>query len=340
MSKIVTLGEIMLRLSPAGCKRFVQVDNFDVIWGGGEANVAVSCANYGHEAFFVSKLPAHEIGQAAVNALRRYGVDTRFIARGGDRVGIYYCETGASMRPSKVIYDRAGSAIAEADPSDFDFDAIMEGADWFHWSGITPAISDKAAELTRLACEAAKRHGVTVSVDLNFRKKLWTSEKAISVMRPLMKFVDVCIGNEEDAELCLGFKPEADVEGGNTDAEGYKGIFESMMREFGFRYVVSTLRESFSATHNGWKAMIYDGKEFYQSKRYDISPIIDRVGGGDSFSGGLIHGLLTKASQGEALEFAVAASALKHTIAGDFNLVSESEVESLAGGNANGRVQR
>ncbi|MDE5958829.1 MAG: sugar kinase [Muribaculaceae bacterium] len=340
MSKIVTLGEIMLRLSPAGCKRFVQVDNFDVIWGGGEANVAVSCANYGHEAFFVSKLPAHEIGQAAVNALRRYGVDTRFIARGGDRVGIYYCETGASMRPSKVIYDRAGSAIAEADPSDFDFDAIMEGADWFHWSGITPAISDKAAELTRLACEAAKRHGVTVSVDLNFRKKLWTSEKAISVMRPLMKYVDVCIGNEEDAELCLGFKPEADVEGGNTDAEGYKGIFESMMREFGFRYVVSTLRESFSATHNGWKAMIYDGKEFYQSKRYDISPIIDRVGGGDSFSGGLIHGLLTKASQGEALEFAVAASALKHTIAGDFNLVSESEVESLAGGNANGRVQR
>lgn len=340
MSKIVTLGEIMLRLSPAGCKRFVQVDNFDVIWGGGEANVAVSCANYGHEAFFVSKLPAHEIGQAAVNALRRYGVDTRFIARGGDRVGIYYCETGASMRPSKVIYDRAGSAIAEADPSDFDFDAIMEGADWFHWSGITPAISDKAAELTRLACEAAKRHGVTVSVDLNFRKKLWTSEKAISVMRPLMKYVDVCIGNEEDAELCLGFKPEADVEGGNTDAEGYKGIFESMMREFGFRYVVSTLRESFSATHNGWKAMIYDGKEFYQSKRYDISPIIDRVGGGDSFSGGLIHGLQTKASQGEALEFAVAASALKHTIAGDFNLVSESEVESLAGGNANGRVQR
>ena len=201
MSRIVTLGEIMLRLSPAGCKRFVQVDNFDIIWGGGEANVAVSCANYGHEAYFVSKLPEHEIGQAAVNALRRYGVDTRFIARGGARVGIYYCETGASMRPSKVIYDRAGSAIAEADPEDFDFDRIMEGADWFHWSGITPAISDKAARLVKLACEAAKRRGVTVSVDLNFRKKLWTSEKAISVMRPLMKYVDVCIGNEEDAEL-------------------------------------------------------------------------------------------------------------------------------------------
>ena len=340
MSRIVTLGEIMLRLSPAGCKRFVQVDNFDIIWGGGEANVAVSCANYGHEAYFVSKLPEHEIGQAAVNALRRYGVDTRFIARGGARVGIYYCETGASMRPSKVIYDRAGSAIAEADPEDFDFDRIMEGVDWFHWSGITPAISDKAARLVKLACEAAKRRGVTVSVDLNFRKKLWTSEKAISVMRPLMKYVDVCIGNEEDAELCLGFRPDADVESGSTDAEGYKGIFEAMMKEFGFKYVVSTLRESFSASHNGWKAMIYDGKEFYQSKRYDINPIIDRVGGGDSFSAGLIHGLLTMPTQGEALEFAVAASALKHTVNGDFNLVSEDEVKALVGGNASGRVQR
>ena len=340
MSKIITLGEIMLRLSPEGCYRFVEVDRFNIIWGGGEANVAVSCANYGHDAYFVSKLPTHEIGQAAVNALRRYGVRTDHIARGGNRVGIYYCETGASMRPSKVIYDRAGSAIAEADPADFDFDKIMEGATWFHWSGITPAISDKAAELTKLACEAAKRHGVTVSVDLNFRKKLWTSQKAQSIMKPLMKYVDVCIGNEEDAELCLGFKPDADVEGGNTEAEGYKAIFRQMMQEFGFKYVVSTLRESFSATHNGWKAMIYDGKEFYVSKRYDINPIIDRVGGGDSFSGGLIHGLLSYPTQGEALEFAVAASALKQTIPGDFNLVSAAEVESLAGGAANGRVQR
>ena len=340
MSKIITLGEIMLRLSPEGCYRFVEVDKFNVIWGGGEANVAVSCANYGHEAYFVSKLPKHEIGQAAVNGLRRYGVHTDYITRGGDRVGIYYCETGASMRPSKVIYDRAHSAIAEADPSDFDFDKIMEGADWFHWSSITPAISDKAAELTKLACEAAKRHNVTVSVDLKFRKKLWTSEKAQSIMKPLMKYVDVCIGNEEDAELCLGFRPDADVESGNTDAEGYKGIFEQMMKEFGFKYVVSTLRESYSATHNGWKAMIYNGKEFYQSKRYDINPIIDRVGGGDSFSGGLIHGLLTMATQGQALEFAVAASALKQTIPGDFNLVSAEEVKALAGGSANGRVQR
>jgi 2-dehydro-3-deoxygluconokinase len=340
MAKIVTLGEIMLRLSPEGNKRFVQSESFDVIYGGGEANVAVSCANYGHDAYFVSKLPTHEIGQSAVNALRKYGVNTQYIARGGDRVGIYYAETGASMRPSKVIYDRAHSSIAEADPSDFDFDAIMEGASWFHWSGITPAISDKAAELTRLACEAAKRHNVTVSVDLNFRKKLWTSEKAISIMKPLMKYVDVCIGNEEDAELCLGFKPEANVEAGDTGAEGYKGIFKAMAKEFDFKYVISTLRESFSATHNGWKALIYNGKEFYESKRYDIDPIIDRIGGGDSFSGGVIHGLLTKKTQGEALEFAVAASALKHTVNGDFNLVSASEVESLAGGNANGRVQR
>ena len=317
MDKVVTLGEIMLRLSSPGQKRFVQSDVFDVVYGGGEANVAVSVANYGHDAYFVTKLPKHEIGQCAVNALRRYGVNTQYIARGGDRVGI------------------------EADPEDFDFDKIMEGAQWFHWSGITPAISDKAAELTRLACEAAKRHGVTVSVDLNFRKKLWTSEKAQSIMKPLMKYVDVCIGNEEDAQLCLGFKPEADVEGGKTDAEGYYGIFKGMMETFGFKYVVSTLRESLSASHNGWKALIYNGKEFYQSKHYDILPIVDRVGGGDSFSGGLIHGLLTYPDdQGKALEFAVAASALKHTIPGDFNLMSAEEVANLAGGDASGRVQR
>lgn len=330
----------MLRLSSPGQKRFVQSDSFDVVYGGGEANVAVSCANYGDDAYFVSKVPAHEIGQCAVNTLRRFGVNTEYVARGGNRLGIYYLESGASMRPSKVIYDRAGSSMAEADVSDFDFDAIMQDAQWFHWSGITPAISDKAAELTKLACEAAKRHGVTVSCDLNFRKKLWTSEKAQSIMKPLMEYVDVCIGNEEDAQLCLGFKPNADVEGGKTDAEGYYSIFKAMMEQFGFKYVVSTLRESVSASHNGWKALIYDGKEFYQSKHYDIMPIIDRVGGGDSFSGGLIHGLLTYDNQAEALEFAVAASALKHTIPGDFNMVSVAEVESLAGGNANGRVQR
>ena len=343
--KVVTLGEIMLRLSTPGNTRFVQSDSFDVVYGGGEANVAVSCANYGHDAYFVTKLPKHEIGQSAVNALRKYGVKTDFIARGGDRVGIYYLETGASMRPSKVIYDRAHSAIAEADPSDFDFDAIMEGADWFHWSGITPAISDKAAELTRLACEAAKRHGVTVSVDLNFRKKLWTKEKAQSIMKPLMKYVDVCIGNEEDAELCLGFHPEADVRAGKTDAEGYKETFRAKASEFGFRYVASTLRESYSASHNGWKALIYDSREtnpecqFHQSRHYDIAPIVDRVGGGDAFAAGIIHGLLT-ATPAQAVEFAAAASALKHTVEGDFNLVSAAEVEALAGGDGSGRVQR
>ena len=340
MAKIITMGEIMLRLSPEGNYRFVQAEKFNIIPGGGEANVAISCANYGHDSYFVSKLPKHEIGQIAVNAMRKFGVNTDFIARGGERVGLYYAETGASMRPSKVIYDRAHSAIAEAKPEDFDFDKIFEGADWFHWSGITPAISDASAECLKQACIAAKKHGVTVSCDLNFRKKLWTSEKAISIMRPLMEYVDVCIGNEEDAELCLGFKPDADVEGGKTDAAGYEGIFKQMAKEFGFKYVVSTLRESFSATYNGWKALIYDGKEFYQSKRYDINPIIDRVGGGDSFSGGLIHGLLTRGSQGAALEFAVAASALKHTIPGDFNHVSEAEVDALAGGDASGRVQR
>lgn len=341
MAKIVTLGEIMLRLSSPGQKRFVQSDTFDVVYGGGEANVAVSCANYGHDAYFVSKLPQHEIGQCAVNALRRYGVHTDYIVRGGNRLGIYYLESGSCMRPSKVIYDRAGSSMAEADPQDFDFDTIMEGADWFHWSGITPAISDKAALLTKLACEAAKRHNVTVSCDLNFRKKLWTSEKAQQVMRPLMKYVDVCIGNEEDAKLCLGFTPQADVEKGKTDAIGYHAIFESMMKEFGFKYVASTLRESISASHNGWKALIYDGKKFYESRHYDILPIVDRVGGGDSFSGGLIHGLLTyDGDEAKALEFAVAASALKHTIPGDFNMVSKEEVERLAEGDASGRVQR
>lgn len=330
----------MLRLSTPGNTRIVQSDSFDVNYGGGEANVAVSLVNYGHDAYYVTKLPKHEVGQAAVNALRRYGVHTDYIVRGGNRVGIYYLESGSAMRPSKVIYDRADSAIAKANSSDFDFDAIMEGADWFHFSGITPAISDSAAELTLIACKKAKEHGVKVSCDLNYRKKLWSVEKAQSVMTPLMEYVDVCIGNEEDAQYCLGFKPDADVEAGNTSADGYYSIFKQMKEKFNFEYVVSTLRESYSASHNGWKALIYDGKEFYESKHYDIEPIVDRVGGGDSFSGGLIHGLLTMDNMKDALEFAVAASALKHTINGDFNLVSKEEVESLAKGNANGRVQR
>jgi 2-dehydro-3-deoxygluconokinase len=302
--------------------------------------VAVSLQNYGNEAYYVSKVPAHEIGQAAINSLRRFGVHTDFVARGGERLGIYYLETGSSLRASKVIYDRAHSSISEATPADFDFDEIFRDADWFHWSGITPALSDSTAECLRLACVAAKKAGVTISCDLNYRKKLWTPEKAQSIMRPLMQYVDVCIGNEEDAEKCLGFRPDADVEGGMTDADGYKGIFCRMMKEFGFKYVVSTLRESFSASNNGWKAMIYDGETFYVSHRYEIMPIVDRVGGGDSFSAGIIHGLASGKSQEWALEFAVAASALKHTIPGDVNMVSLSEVESLMSGNANGRVER
>ena len=338
--KIVTFGEIMLRLTPPDKLRFNQTDLLRVNFGGSEANVAVSLANYGLRSELVTCLPDNRIADACLDDLRSYGVGTDHILRGGDRIGLYYMEEAVAMRTSHVVYDRAASSFDTLRPGQIDWAELFADADWFHWSGITPAISDKAAELTRLACEAAKRHGVTVSVDLNFRKKLWTKEKAQSIMKPLMKYVDVCIGNEEDAELCLGFKPDADVEGGETNAEGYKGIFRQMAQTFGFKYVISTLRESFSATHNGWKAMIYDGKEFYESKRYDINPIIDRVGGGDSFSGGIIHGLLTKPTQGEALEFAVAASALKHTINGDFNLVSIEEVESLAGGNASGRVQR
>ena len=338
--KVVTLGEIMLRLCTPGFDRFVQADSFDVIYGGGEANVAVSLSNYGFDAYYVTKLPKHEIGQAAVNALRRYGVHTDYIARGGDRVVIYFSETGASMRPSKVIYDRANSAIAEADVSDFDFDEIFKDAKWFHFSGITPAISKKGAEITKAAVKAAKKHGVTVSVDLNYRAKLWTPEEAQEVMRDLMQYVDVCIGNEEDASLCLGFTPKGlDVTKGKLDIKGYEVIFKEMMEEFGFKYVVSSLRESYSASDNGWSACIYDGKEFYHSKKYDVR-IVDRVGGGDSFASGVICGLLDGKSTKDALEFGVAASALKHTIRGDFNMVTRAEVENLVGGDGSGRVQR
>lgn len=340
MKKVVTLGEIMLRLSSPGYTRFVQSNSFDACYGGGEANVAVALAQYGYDAYFISKLPKHEIGQSAVNALRNYGVKTDYIVRGGDRVGIYFLENGASMRPSKVIYDRANSAIAEADISEYDFDKIFKDADWFHFSGISPAISKKAAILTEEALKSAKKHGVTVSVDLNYRKKLWTSAEAQKVMTNLMKYVDVCIGNEEDAEKVLGFKPgHSDVSSGNLEMEGYKSIFKQMQERFGFKYVVTTLRESHSAFDNSWSALIYNGKDFYHSKKYEIH-IVDRVGGGDSFSAGLICGLMDGKDMKDSLEFAVAASALKHTIPGDFNLVNREEIETLVKGDASGRVQR
>ena len=312
MAKVITMGEIMLRLSTPNNEKFIQADEFDVCYGGGEANVAVSLANYGHDAEFVTAVPDNEIGECAVAALRKYNVGTKNIAKCGERLGIYYLESGSSMRPSKVVYDRAHSSISTATAADFDFDAIFEGADWFHFTGITPAVSDSAAVLTEEALKAAKKHGVKVSVDLNFRKKLWSSEKAQKVMKNLMQYVDVCIGNEEDAELVLGYKP------GKTDVTSH------------------------SASDNGWSACIYsrDTKEFYHSKEYSIHPIVDRVGGGDSFAGGVICGMLDGKDFKAALEYGVAASALKHTIPGDFNLVSRKEVETLAGGDASGRVQR
>ena len=343
MAKVVTMGEIMLRLSTPNNEKIIQADEFDVNYAGGEANVAVSLANYGHDAEYVTKVPDNPVGAAAVAALRKYGVGTKNIAKGGERLGIYFLETGSAMRASSVIYDRAHSAIAEADASDFDFDKIFDGVDWFHFTGITPAISDKAAELTEIALKAAKKHGVKVSCDLNFRKKLWSSEKAQKVMTNLMQYVDVCIGNEEDAEKVLGFKPgNTDVTSGELELAGYKSIFEQMVAKFNFEYVISSLRVSHSASDNGWSACIYkrDTKEFYHSREYRITPIVDRVGGGDSFAGGVICGLLDGKDFKTALEFGVAASALKHTIPGDFNLVTRADVENLAGGDGSGRVQR
>ncbi len=343
MAKVVTMGEIMLRLSTPGFQKFIQAESFDVCYGGGEANVAVSLANYGHESSFVTKVPKNEIGDCAVAALNKMGVDTKNIAHGGDRLGIYFLETGAAMRASKVVYDRAHSAIAEADIADFDFDKIFEGADWFHFTGITPAVSDKAAEVTEAALKAAKAKGITVSVDLNFRKKLWSSEKAQKVMTNLMQYVDVCIGNEEDAEKVLGFKPgNTDVTSGDLELAGYEDIFKQMVAKFNFKYVVSSLRESYSASDNGWSACIYNGEtgEFYHSRKYRITPIVDRVGGGDSFAAGVICGFVDGKDFKSALEYGVAASALKHTIPGDFNLVTRSEVDALVGGDGSGRVQR
>ena len=341
--KVITMGEIMLRLSTPNSEKFIQADEFDVCYGGGEANVAVSLANYGHDAEFVTAVPDNEIGECAVAALRKYNVGTKNIAKCGERLGIYFLESGSSMRPSKVVYDRAHSSISTAKPEDFDFDAIFEGADWFHFTGITPAVSDTAAVLTEEALKAAKRHNVKVSVDLNFRKKLWSSEKAQKVMKNLMQYVDVCIGNEEDAEKVLGFKPgSTDVTSGELELSGYQDIFQQMVEKFHFEYVISSLRVSHSASDNGWSACIYsrDTQEFYHSREYHIAPIVDRVGGGDSFAAGVICGMLDQKDFKAALEFGVAASALKHTIPGDFNLVTRAEVENLAGGDGSGRVQR
>lgn len=338
--RVVTMGEMMIRFMPKNNLRLEQANEFEAYYGGDESIVAVSLAKFGMDSRYITKLPENPLGNIAINKLREQGVDTAFIARGGDRLGINFYENGASIRPSYVLYDRKNSAISEAEPSDFDFDAIFENADWFHVSGITPAISDNAAELVRIAMKTAKKHNVTVSVDLNYRSKLWSIEKAQSVMIPLMEYVDVCIGGAEDAEKVLGYKnPNIILGGDEHDIEAYKEVFKGLKEKFGFKYVASTLRESHSASDNSWAALLYDGKEFYHTKKYKIH-LVDRGGGGASFSAALIYGIMNGFDIAKTGEFAVAASALKQTIMGDFNLVTLDEVNRLMSGDGSGRVQR
>ena len=340
MKRIITFGEIMMRLNPVGYLRFVQAQSFEVSYAGGEANVAVSLANYGMDAAFVTKVPPHEIGQSAVNALRQFGVDTKYIIRGGERLGTYFVEKGASQRASKVIYDRANSAVALSKPEEYDWDSIFEGADWFHWTGITPALGGELPRICLEACKAAKKHGVKISCDLNYRKKLWTTQQANQVMSELMEYVDLCIANEEDAKDVFGIEAEGtDINAGQLNHEGYISVAKQLTERFGFEQVAITLRGSISANDNDWAAMLYSDGKAYFSPSYRVH-IVDRVGGGDSFGGGLIYALMNGKDTQSAIEFAVAASALKHSIEGDFNRVSVSEVEKLAGGDGSGRVQR
>lgn len=336
----------MLRLSTPGYLRFGQARQFDATFGGGEANVAVSLANYGIDTSFVTRLPENDIAKACIKDLRSYGVGVDDIIYGGDRVGIYFLETGAVARPSKVVYDRAGSSIATIQPGMIDWDKVFEGADWFHWTGITPALSQGAADVCLEAVKAANRLGVTVSCDLNYRKNLWKyGKKASEVMPALVEGCDIILGNEEDADKVFGIRPEGfDVTstGGAIDQRRFQSVGEQLMKRFPrARKVIITLRGSINANHNTWGGVLWDGKTLYQSRRYDITHIVDRVGGGDSFMGGLIYGLLTFAPDDQkALDFAVAASCLKHTIFGDFNQVTVDEVEKLMGGDASGRVSR
>ena len=340
MAKIMTFGEIMLRLAPNGYYRFFQDDQLQATFGGGEANVAVSLANYGLDAGFVTKLPKNPIGQAAINSMRYFGVDTSKIVRGGDRVGIYFLEKGASQRGSVVVYDRAHSAIQEADPSDFNWDEIFEGTEWFHFTGITPALGANMVETCKQACIAAKKRGIKISCDLNYRGKLWTRAQANAAMTELAQYIDVCISNEEDAKDVFGIEAEnTDIYGGKLDHEAYKSVAKQLMDRFGFEKVAITLRTSISANDNDWAGMLYDGENYCFSKSYHLH-IVDRVGGGDSFGGGLIYSLLSGKTSQETIEFAVAASALKHSIEGDYNMVTVAEVEKLAGGDGSGRIQR
>jgi len=338
--RVVTFGEIMLRLAPERYNRFVQADRFGATYGGGEANVAVSLAGFDIDAVYVTKLPDNDIGQAAVNSLRRFGVDTSLIVRGGRRIGIYFLEKGASQRASKVIYDRAGSAIQEASTSDFDWDLIFKNADWFHFTGITPALGESCTAIAIDACKAAQSKGITISCDLNYRKNLWSREKAGSVMSELCKYVDLCIANEEDAKDVFGIEPEnTNLNAGTLNRDGYIGVAEELTKRFSFKKVAITLRGSISANDNEWGAMLYENSKAYFSNTYNVH-IVDRVGGGDSFGAGLIYANLNGMNPQESIEFATAASCLKHSIEGDFNLVSIEEVKSLASGNTSGRIKR
>ena len=340
--KVVTFGEIMLRLSPPGFERLLQSPSLVATFGGGEANVAVSLAQFGLDSWYVTRLPKNPIGDAALRVLRAEGVRTDAIARGGDRVGIYFAESGASQRASVVVYDRATSAISEMTPGTIDWAKVFDGAAWFHVTGITPALGANAVGCTNEAVTAAKKAGAKISVDLNFRKKLWTEAAAQQVMRPMMANIDVVIANEEDIQAVLGLRVDnADVVGGHLDVNAYRTAAQHITRELGPSMVAITLRESLSASDNGWSAVLWDGKanQFHQGQRYDLR-LVDRIGGGDSFAAGLIYALVTGRSPADSLRFAVAASALKHSIPGDFNRVSVDEVDRLAAGDASGRVQR
>jgi 2-dehydro-3-deoxygluconokinase len=341
-ARVVTFGEIMLRLSPPGFERFFQSPVLGATFGGGEANVAISLAQFGLDSRYVTRVPNHAVGDGALRALRADGVNVDGVLRGGERLGIYFAESGASQRASNVIYDRAHASIADAKPGMFAWDTLLAGADWFHVTGITPALGPDVAACTREAVESARRAGAKVSIDLNYRKKLWSVTDARQTMRALTGLAHVIIANEEDIQACLGIDVVgADVVGGTLDVSGYRATAERVAKEFGVAYVAITLRESHSASRNGWSAVLWDAAagEFHHSSHYDIT-VIDRIGGGDSFASGLIYGLVTGRAPASALQFAVAASALKHTIPGDFNRVSVSEVDRLVSGDASGRVQR
>ncbi len=341
MGKILTVGEIMMRLQPLGYKRLMQADTLEVVFGGGEANVAVSLAQFGQDAVYFTKLPKNALADKCVNELRGFGVDTSKIIRGGDRMGIYFCEKGCSQRGSNVIYDRANSAISQMKADEVDTDALLDGVEWLHWTGITPALSDNTVDVMRKILRAAKLKGITVSCDLNYRKKLWTKQKANEVMSELVNYVDVLISNEEDSKDVFSIEASgSNITAGVLSADGYEEIGRLLMKKFpNLKYVAFTLRESISASVNNWSGILISKDKAYKSKKYTIQ-IVDRVGGGDSFGAGLIYGLVNKLGEQATIEYAVAASCLKHTIEGDFNITSVDEVEKLAGGDGSGRVQR